>query len=246
MIDFANRAQIYKANIIFENVQSNNGHLKKLEAITIQGAKDAQEINSLKNEVEIQLSELKNTIDTYKETSKLETSKLEVRTNALAFERAANDYNERSKNWKISLFVLVGVLIITSICFIVYFNDVSYEPSVILSATQKNTLFYFILFKNITLRIFILSILIYLLKFCNKNYNALKHNSTINRHKANCLEAAIRIISLMPSDDNTESILNLASKEIFTHHRTGYLFKDENVDLSLIEKIISISGIEKK
>ena len=241
--ELSHRSEIIKTNIIFSSQPINeNKYKEELESFKIKSQKDVDEIKSMRDNIGAELNALKETVEKFKETNKADTENLELKANAIDFEKIGNDYNAQAIKWRNYVVVLVLLVISISISFMYCFNNINIMTvNGSLTGENRNTLFYFVLIKNATLRVFILSVLIYLLRFCIKNYNALKHNSTINKHKANCFSAAIRINTLYPQEDKVrESILTLAGKEIFTHHRTGYLYKDEKIDLSVIEKLISI------
>ncbi len=63
------------------------------------------------------------------------------------------------------------------------------------------------------------------------------HNITINLHKANCFGAAFKIIASIDNAETKQEILKLAGKEIFTQHKTGYLSKEDKIDINLLEKL---------
>lgn len=67
------------------------------------------------------------------------------------------------------------------------------------------------------------------------------HNFTINMHKANSLAAVFRIISSISNEVTRNTILEIASKEIFTQQKTGYLVKEESqIDFKVLEKLSNI------
>lgn len=201
------------------------------------------EINELKESLKIELNSLRNTVERYKIDNVTDLEKLELNTNVIDFEKVAEKYNLQSERWRIWIVFLVFSLIGMSFWFLYCINVLDLiTVDGIITNENKNVLFYFVLFKNASLRIFIIGILVYLLKFCVNNYNAAKHNWSVNRHKANCLQAAMRIISLSPKEDEVrKSIFILAGREIFTQQVTGYLDKREVGDLDLASKILSMA-----
>ena len=104
----------------------------------------------------------------------------------------------------------------------------------------KIVLFYEI-FKKTFIRVLLIMVIIYFLKFAINNYSACAHNKIVNQHKANTLDAAIRILNLTKADDEIRnSILGWASKEIYSHHSTGFLKNEDKMNLSVLEKCISL------
>ncbi len=88
-------------------------------------------------------------------------------------------------------------------------------------------------------RIAIISIIVYLLVFTVKNYNATMHNYTINVHKANSFAAAFVMINGTITEKGKDDIMTYAAQAIFSHQNSGYIGKDnEPSNPLLVEKII--------
>lgn len=175
--------------------------------------------------------------------------KLEINTNSLDFKDTVLQYDSKAKKWLKNIMILSAILFIVIIIFmcLTWFDGklfMEYKKATInFTEADKyfNVILYFEILKKSILRILIITLIIYFIKFSISNYNAYMHNRTLNQHKANTLDASIRILNLTkPDDEVRNSILGLASKEIFSHHNTGYLGKEEKIDFSIIEKLLSL------
>ncbi|HEY1196774.1 hypothetical protein, partial [Flavobacterium sp.] len=96
---------------------------------------------------------------------------------------------------------------------------------------------WFYLIKHTLLRALLLSINIYILKFCIKNYNACKHNETINKQRQNSYGASLHFYNTIVSDKKDE-ILVMAANSIFTHQKTGYIEKGSEPNNPIFDKVV--------
>jgi hypothetical protein len=82
-----------------------------------------------------------------------------------------------------------------------------------------------ILLINVLTRLIIISIWVYLISFCFKQYSVNKHLSTLNRHRSNTLNSfKLFIESIDPSDSMTKNTLMLeVAKAIYEQGMTGHL-----------------------
>lgn len=215
-----------------------NNLLTELNALKAKSAADAETISSLKNKFEDE-------IQTIKTRYAKDLSGIELMKQEQIFMQSARDGKNERLYWIVGIALLVGILI----WVVTYFMHKCWidfsclcDTKNCLDKNEKQSLFYYELIKRATLRVFIISMLVFLLKFSVKNYNAIMHNRTINLHKANCFAAAITMINGINNERSQEIILKLASEEIFQQHRTGYLVKEEtsNIDLNFIEKLSKI------
>lgn len=222
--------------------ENNQNLIKEFEQLRQKSLNDAAVINELKGRMEVELKE-------FDEKYRSNLGDYEILSQERIFREEAQQNMRDSKTWSYIIGGLAGVLIIVSWIFMCscWFDYTcmcqKIDKACSITGSNIQFLFYYELIRPVLIRVFILSIVVLLLKFAIKNYNAIMHNSTINMNKANSLAALIRIIAGLPNDDKDSKniILTSASKEIFLQHKTGYLSKDNaKVDLGLIEKIISI------
>jgi uncharacterized protein YutD len=198
--------------------------------------KDAQLIDEYTTRLSDQIRD-------FEERYKPAAAKGEFLVQGSKFLETADFNNNESYKWLWISLILLGILL--GICIWFLFScwiDFSCLRSDL--NTQKNNLNWLIIFEVIRksfIRLLIISIIIYLLKFSIKNYNALKHNFVINRHKANSLDASMHLMNNLPAGVGRDEVINTASKEIFTQHKTGYLLKDqEMIDITVLEKLLSL------
>ncbi|MBS1772252.1 MAG: hypothetical protein JST82_05285 [Bacteroidetes bacterium] len=214
----------------------------ELGALKKQIETDATVISQTKNSITIELENLR-------EKYKQDLSQYELISQTVNFSNTSIENNKEANIWRIIILIIATLLATVAIYFLCNswykYEDLIKSYYSFNDIKISNTIFYYELLKAATLRLFILSLIIYLLKFAVKNYNAAKHNSTVNLHKANSFNAAMRIMTSIPEGETKNSILSNAGKEIFTQQKTGYLYKEAgNMDLSSIEKILSLTKKE--
>ncbi|KOP37778.1 hypothetical protein DBB36_21930 [Flavobacterium sp. WLB] len=73
------------------------------------------------------------------------------------------------------------------------------------------------------------------------------HNYTVNKHKANSLDASIRLLERLYSEKAKDEVLTNAANAIFSHQPTGYSNKDpENLQSTITEKVFEkINPLDK-
>ncbi len=84
---------------------------------------------------------------------------------------------------------------------------------------------YFEMIKAIIIRLFIISIMSYIIRIFIKNYNAKMHNYTVNKQRSNSLYAAFSLMDRAKTDQGNDDIIHNASQALFAHQQTGYLGK---------------------
>jgi len=78
-----------------------------------------------------------------------------------------------------------------------------------------------------TSKILTLSILLFALHWCSRNYRAHRHQAVISRQKALALKTFRSFSTAMHSDKERDAIVRTAARFIFSNSATGYLGKDE-------------------
>ncbi|PBJ09263.1 hypothetical protein [Flavobacterium sp. ACN6] len=200
---------------------------------------DAEEIKLLRNRLTHEIEDFETRYTTT-------FQKAEINEQVVIFSSQAETFLKNSKLWIAGICGCASILIIVVICL---FKNFCFELSCFNKITEINynilcedcnrTILYLEIFKAIFFRLFIISFLIYLLNFCVKNYNASMHNYTINKHKGNSLDASIRLLERLYSENAKDEVLTNAANAIFSHQPTGYTNKDpENIQKSVLERII--------
>lgn len=212
----------------------------ELKSIKEKLENDANQISTLKESFQHEI----NTLNTkYKE----DLAKYEGISQTLTFKETSDEYQRTANSWKTAIVILCialfGLILTFSFWSWIDFNNIPEKlqsGGMRVLSSRVNSLFYFEIVSKSLLRILIISIVIFLIKFSIKNYNAAKHNMITNLHKANSLATATRLIATSPDTETFNAIITLAAREIFTQPKTGYLQRDNSkVDIGLLNDTIS-------
>lgn len=212
--------------------------LKEIEMLSNKSSTDAKEIEELRNRLS---SELEDFETKYKE----QFQRVELVNQREVFSIQANDYKNLASKWFWGILISSGILIL--ILFLIFknfcfdltcfakINNLNYDQ--IYKGANKSIL-HFEIFKSISYRLLIISFVLYIISFCVKNYNANRHNYTVNMQKANSLNAALILLERAKTPEGNDSIMTQAASSIFSHQPTGYNKKDpENIQSSITEKL---------
>lgn len=213
--------------------------LDELNKLSEKSEADAKEIEELKTRLS---SELKDFEKRYKDQFK----RAELVNQREIFSIQASDYDKTAFWWLIGvigsslLLLIILWVVFKNFCFDLtcYANisEINYNQ---IDSSGNRTILYLEIFKAIAYRLFLISFVLYLVNFCVKNYNASKHNQTVNSQKANSLNAALVLLERAKTDEGNDNIMTQAASAIFSHQPTGYNKKDpENISKSITEKII--------
>lgn len=216
----------------------------EMERIKLQA--EAEEIQKIKNE----LANERNRLLEEEEKYNLFKQKLEVADKNVDFLAQSNKNFNTAIFWAIAGLAFSGFLI-----YFIYLNLDDYKSfSNIASDVKKvfgkdfnnnevlNKTLVFSFIKFTLTKLMFYSILIFLLVFCIKNYNAQMHNYVINLHKANSFKSALSLIDTAKSDEGNDKILIQATQAIFSHQETGYNKNDPdsgnpNIITNVVETI---------
>ena len=213
--------------------------LNELNKLSEKSEADAKEIEDLKTRLS---SELKDFEKRYKDQFK----RAELVNQREIFSIQASDYDKTAYWWLIGvigssvILLIVLWLVFKNFCFdLTCYSNISEIDYNQIDSSGNRTILYLEVFKAIAYRLFILSFVLYIVSFCVKNYNASKHNQTVNSQKANSLNAALVLLERARTDEGNDNIMAQAASAIFSHQPTGYNKKDpENISKSVTEKII--------
>ena len=163
---------------------------------------------------------------------KLEVTQQAINSHIEFFEEQSIEFTKASKIWLVTLIILL--LCIIGFGFFIYFEGYVFkEPNV------------YNYVHNIVGRVVIITGLLYFISISSKNFKAQKHNSIINRHRANCLKT-FESFNKSTSDQQTkDAILLEASHTIFGYQSTGYTDTEESDPTKIIEIIKNISPQNK-
>jgi hypothetical protein len=213
--------------------------LKELDKRTKKSEIDAKEIEDLKTRLSAELQDFEKK---YKDQFK----RAELVNQREIFSIQSSDYNKTAFRWLLavigsSLILLIVLwLVFKNFCFdLTCYSNISEINYSQIDSSANRTILYLEIFKAIAYRLFIISFVLYIVNFCVKNYNASKHNQTVNSQKANSLNAALVLLERARTDEGNDNIMSQAASAIFSHQPTGYNKKDpENISRSITEKII--------
>lgn len=228
--------------IINDNTSKNeiDKTIKEILLLKDKSIEEAKQIETIKEGL---TNDLKNFEDRYKNDI---FNKAEIIKQENAFSSDSIQFKKVSFYWLfgviISSLILILVLFLSfkNFCFEIncYKNicDIDYNQ---ICSDCNRLILYVEIFKAISFKIFLISIVTYFISICVKNYNANMHNYTVNKHKANSLSAALVLLEKSKTDEGIDKIVSLAATAIFTHQPTAFNNKDpENTSVSITEKVI--------
>ncbi len=203
----------------------------------------AKDIENLKANLEQELNIFE---DRYKDL----LTKAELTKQQIIFNEEAAKNKISTRWWFAAIFIVVAILggtlyyIFKNFCFEFSCIDVStIEKYDIANCVDcGKTLLLFELAKASIYRLFIISVIIYMLTFCIKNYNAQRHNYIVNTHKSNSLSAAVALLSRAKTNEGNDNIMLQAAQAIFSHQNSGFIGKEtEPSSPTIIEKLVNKS-----
>jgi len=152
----------------------------------------------------------------------------EIAENSARFQSQADENKRIANYWRLGVIAIISVFVVMLLCNLSSNNDlfdiakdILKDPSVIDSSLTYNIIFIQV-GKKIATKILIYSMVIYLISFFVKNYNAQMHNYIVNSHKANALQSTVDLIGTAKQDDGNDKIILQATQAIFTSQRSGY------------------------
>lgn len=197
-----------------------------------------EELDSQKKEINYKNEELNNIINNAKsqidnELKEFYTKKL-LRSETLSFEESEITSNTNAIKW-LKASGLIAILLISFVyCMSNNVNGLVGIKNELCSISKYDqNILYIAYAKYISSYVLIYSILIYALKVSVKNYNANKHNEIVNRNKKLTLTTA----NILSSEGKNPQLLDIAAKELFTQHSTGYYNTEEKNTSNIVNTI---------
>lgn len=164
--------------------------------------------------------------------------KLALPSYATVYEKEAERLQKASEDW-----LKVGIILITLFLYMLYkmmFLQISIPA---IDHIDPNIL----LFVFLSLRMTVIIFCLFIIYFVIHKHNILKHNSTLNRARANAL-AAFRGFVETSKDEETRNIILLKITDfIFSASNTGYLKNEDVKDAlkdtnAILATLMNISG----
>lgn len=199
--------------------------------------KTLEDVENLKRSVSVQLEE-------WRERYTADNINVELFKQGNSFNKLARDNERKSYYWIIGIVISTLILIGLLWCFtdlvtneIISLKARAYLDYMKICKTCSEKILWLYFAKNILLRALIISINIYAIRFCVKNYNACKHNQIINDQRQASFDVAFHFYNTIVSEKK-DDILFMAANSIFSHQNTGYMGKEsEPANPAIIEKI---------
>lgn len=185
-----------------------------------------EELEKQKIDLNSKIEELNTLLDNANTVNTQFDQKSKEAFNKFFLNKEGNSYREaeinakiNAKKWLIVSITLSFVLIFLVCCLSTYVSGlIGIRKDLCCLAIQDRTMLYIAYGKYISSYVLIYSILIYALKVSIKNYNANRHNEIVNRNKKLILSNAFKF----SRESNNPELLDIAAKELFSQHSTGY------------------------
>ncbi|WP_421863776.1 hypothetical protein [Parvibaculum sp.] len=99
----------------------------------------------------------------------------------------------------------------------------------------------------VTAKILLLGLLISTSVWCGRNYRALAHEASVNRHRANALSTFRTFVSSTEDPDVKNAVLLETTRSIFSQAPSGYLDKHDNSgsDTRITEVVRSLNSVAR-
>ncbi len=183
----------------------------------------------------------KSDLNKFKDDNKAFFSDLELIRQQANFHDVAKAAKTMGNNWiwgiVLSIGAIIGFSCYFSQSFLCDFDDY-YNTRTTFFQSQEEYIFYIEIAKRLVFKVLIITILLALLRFSIKNYNAARHSYTVNMHKSSFFGAVYDISRAITDETTRSTLINLAGKEIFVQSKSGYLSNEETkLDLKFLEKV---------
>ncbi|MGV8996389.1 MAG: hypothetical protein ACOH12_05535 [Parvibaculaceae bacterium] len=99
----------------------------------------------------------------------------------------------------------------------------------------------------VVVKIMIITMLVSTTVWCGKNYRALAHETSVNRHRSNSLSTFRTFVEATSEADIRNAVLLEATKTIFSHAASGYLDKGDSsgADTRILEVVRAASSVSR-
>jgi len=210
---------------------------KKLRTELSTVRKERARIEKINKEVDKKINEFQTR---YNEN----TTKNEIRLQSDHYDKEAIKHKIKSHIWMLAIILYIPLLVIFVHNAIVFGNfmtldfDISKIQNIESSCTDCTSAFLNYQFiRSIGLRVLLFSILLFILSFLRKNYNAEKHNQTLNNHRANSLNSSLMLLEKANTEQGKDEVLKMACNAIFSQHSTGFVKTETEGNIKLLDSI---------
>lgn len=208
------------------NISSDNKFLQTCNTIINLGKEqidiETSAIEKARLDLEVLINETKknqNRVHDILNELQEKASKTTVSKYAKVFESEAAEHKKNSKKWLmwgIISSIALALFIICSYAFN-WFSVISEDEN------ARNRIFYSI--PALVTKVIIISLGLYLISFCFKQYSVNKHLETTNKHRQNALNSYLLFTESIIGDDHNSrnNLMVQVAKAIYEHTSTGYL-----------------------
>lgn len=166
-----------------------------------------KELNEKVTEAETAREEIQSVLKSAREAS----GELGVSEHAEIFKSEANDHKTKSKNWMWGAGIFAFLTILTGILYgnLEFFQIAS-------DATNAQ------IAQFLAGKLVVLSVLVYGMVWCSKNYFASQHNYVVNKYRQNSLQTFKTFVDATDNQDIKNEILQRVTETIFSERESGY------------------------
>lgn len=222
-----NQALIRSAQQFIDFKRETDTNIQKLEEEAKQAAASLQnKIDELTEQLEAKSKKSDAILSAMETTS----GKAGVAANAEHYKKASNEHAAKAKSWFIGGALLLGVLVAFVVFLWCHFEKEAKEDAT------------FTLDHPEIASALIIVALIYAINFCNKNFQAEKHNEIVNAYKDRSLTTFSSFVEAAGDDAVRDQVLLHACAAIFANPATGFS-KDQGLPLPLpaVEAVKQVS-----
>ena len=209
--------------------------------------KSVEVVTEIKNTLESKISAIENRYQDVVE-------KFELASGTMMFENLASKNLKKANRWLYPAGIFFGILLV--LLYFFWLNICKNHLCILdqglcqfcklksIGVEYTQSLFIFELIKVWAFKVFCVSLLLYIIVFCLKQYQIEMHNYTLNSHKAGALNSStflLEVIGKTIRQDNEsakEQIIKTAAEAIFSHQKTGYNSKDKEPDLNMFMNLL--------
>ncbi len=168
-----------------------------------------KQVKAHSKEQKNQMENQKKSAESILESMRTASAETGVSQNAIHYSNAQKCHSEQAQNWyKWGRNLLIGLIVFLSIIGISFFVFKGKE-ALMLGYLEIAVLI-------------IISLWIYAINFCNKNFHAEKHNETVNANKAKTLTTFRSFVEATEDENIKNQVLLYASASAFSNPSTGF------------------------
>ena len=178
------------------------------------------ELNKKVEEAESAKEEIQSVLDSAREAS----GELGVSEHAEIFNKESKYHKIKSRGWGVAAGIFAGTTIATGIIYGNFFQ---------ISAQATNAQ----IAQFLAGKVVVLSVLVYGMIWCSRNYFASQHNYVVNKYRQNSLQTFKTFVDATDDQDIKDEILKRVTETIFSERESGFNKDESNKNQGLIKLI---------